>query len=438
MWAEDLGCTRYREAQEAYLGTEIRAWRSTPEAATERWVILSAKYGFLEPDHPIADYDVTFGRPSSGPISLESLRAQVLYQRRWKDGCRLRDFDLVIVHGTADYWKACKFAFKGVAEVRPAGSVPSAVALPGVVSHDACRRVAAALRGLPRLVFENFDRAEPEWRVLELLAGWSDPQAVVAAIGFALCDYKLEAGGAAAYWEDVYAALRNNVEPKSSGALRAVIEEVLRRPVSASQTQQKRARIGRLLDPRFLQTVKGRSFEEIGSDPVALWRSLAETMNQPMHAKTIVFAMKMVDLLHRVRTGAYISFETPLPIVADLRIARVSYSSGIVAPPPGLPVLTAVERAARLLAGNRDVHLDAWQTVANEAGGLNLFRVDSLVWQLSAPIYSWRQQPAKVVPEVVRILRRRGASPETAKTVASALAGRLVAVGDAVGHRTEL
>lgn len=41
-----------------------------------RWVVLSAKYGFLDPWHPIGNYDVKMGDETA--VSLECLKAQAL------------------------------------------------------------------------------------------------------------------------------------------------------------------------------------------------------------------------------------------------------------------------------------------------------------------------------------------------------------------------
>jgi len=51
------------------------------------WVILSAKYGFIEPDHPICRYDIVLGSP--GSISDETLKAQVYQTRFWRSEYRL-------------------------------------------------------------------------------------------------------------------------------------------------------------------------------------------------------------------------------------------------------------------------------------------------------------------------------------------------------------
>ena len=46
-----------------------------------KWLILSAKYGLIEPWHPIENYDITLGQ--EGAITDEKLRNQVLYGEFW-------------------------------------------------------------------------------------------------------------------------------------------------------------------------------------------------------------------------------------------------------------------------------------------------------------------------------------------------------------------
>jgi Family of unknown function (DUF6884) len=64
-------------AREAYVGSPFKVNRGYAEAvAPGRWLILSAKYGLLDPDQLIDDYDVSFNRPASGPIETGALAAQ--------------------------------------------------------------------------------------------------------------------------------------------------------------------------------------------------------------------------------------------------------------------------------------------------------------------------------------------------------------------------
>ncbi len=55
--------------------------RAYAEHFADQWVILSAKYGFLDPDTEIRNYNVTFLKSSTHPISVDKLRRQVPQMR---------------------------------------------------------------------------------------------------------------------------------------------------------------------------------------------------------------------------------------------------------------------------------------------------------------------------------------------------------------------
>lgn len=66
-------------AAAAYTGTFYRLARAYAEEFADRWVILSALHGFLDPDDPVpGPYDVTFRRPRDPRcVSVRRLRKQV-------------------------------------------------------------------------------------------------------------------------------------------------------------------------------------------------------------------------------------------------------------------------------------------------------------------------------------------------------------------------
>jgi hypothetical protein len=95
-------------ARNAYIGAPFKVNREYAERFSDRWVILSAKYGFLAPDDIIpGPYEVTFKRRSTHPISADALRAQV--SERAFDR-----FDEVIALGGVDYRIRVEEAFSGV------------------------------------------------------------------------------------------------------------------------------------------------------------------------------------------------------------------------------------------------------------------------------------------------------------------------------------
>ncbi|NHV97614.1 MAG: GIY-YIG nuclease family protein [Thaumarchaeota archaeon] len=110
IWGENTSADAYVPAKDAYTGEDFKKWLKREEADKYPWLILSAKYGFIEPDHPIGNYDVTFNDEKSGPISDETLRRQVLYQERL--GRPLRSFSKIYVIGSSTYFEKVKNAFK--------------------------------------------------------------------------------------------------------------------------------------------------------------------------------------------------------------------------------------------------------------------------------------------------------------------------------------
>jgi N-glycosylase/DNA lyase len=263
--------------------------------------------------------------------------------------------------------------------------------------------------------------------VLVRLSTWSHPRGLLAALVFALTDYQLGTGGANAYWHEIGGLLPNGKELASAKELLKVLEAVVARPVSARMEDQKLARIRRLLQSSFVAAAKAGSLAQLGQNPIPLWYALADAMEQSRDAKTIVFAMKIFDLLHRVSTGRYASFGDAVPIVADLRIARLSFSAGLVTPPPGTSVTAAMSEAGTLLQRDQSVFIEAWSSVSRQAGGLNLFRVDSLAWQLAQPVYDYRHDREQARSTLADILRAVGMPVQIAADLGSELTAALPA-----------
>jgi hypothetical protein len=85
VWDKQGEVRLYVDAERAYTGRSIStflgAW-SDLRSSGFRWLILSAKYGLIEPQHPIHNYEVTFSLPKTGPISQTSITAQFCRQQR--------------------------------------------------------------------------------------------------------------------------------------------------------------------------------------------------------------------------------------------------------------------------------------------------------------------------------------------------------------------
>lgn len=98
-------------ARDTYTGGPFLMNREYAERFGNAWVILSAKYGFLRPSDQIpGPYNVTFKRPSTGPVALATLRVQALQMD-------LDQFDEVLGLGGKEYRAAITGAFEGTSVI---------------------------------------------------------------------------------------------------------------------------------------------------------------------------------------------------------------------------------------------------------------------------------------------------------------------------------
>ena len=194
-------------------------------------------------------------------------------------------------------------------------------------SIERANAVGLALGQLGSQVFANFDRSEPEWPVLQRLAAWPDRAlARLTTICLGITDYQLGAGAAAGYWKAVMMEIERRA-PSNPADVIEFMARVCRHPVSSRLADQKLARVEKV--------IRAWESEQVTSQPVELWRWLAVTLGQPEEAKTVVMAMKLVDLLELAGSGNYLDFGAEIPLPIDLRIARISLTSGLIAPGRG-------------------------------------------------------------------------------------------------------
>lgn len=93
-------------AKDAYTGPLFRLARRFAETYGYPWIILSAKYGFIEPDHVIpGNYDVTFRDPKTNPVTVDILRRQVEEKKLYR-------YQKLIVLGSKYYVDMVRRAFQ--------------------------------------------------------------------------------------------------------------------------------------------------------------------------------------------------------------------------------------------------------------------------------------------------------------------------------------
>ena len=93
-------------ADEVYIGPPFKVNRAFAQKFADKWVILSAKYGFISPSFVIPEnYDVSFNDPVTNPISLSELKAQAKEKG-------LENYDVVIALGGKNYTEIVKEVFR--------------------------------------------------------------------------------------------------------------------------------------------------------------------------------------------------------------------------------------------------------------------------------------------------------------------------------------
>jgi hypothetical protein len=98
------------QAKDVYTGSPFVMNRRYAEKYADRWVILSAKYGFINPNFSIAEpYDVTFKKKSTDPVPIEKLRKQIKKMR-------LNSYSTIVGLGGVDYRRQITGAFDELAD----------------------------------------------------------------------------------------------------------------------------------------------------------------------------------------------------------------------------------------------------------------------------------------------------------------------------------
>lgn len=117
------------KARDAYIGTPFKVNREYAENFSNEWVILSAKYGFINPDFIIPEnYNVTFNNTATNPITIEQLKDQVRE--------RLTKFGKIVALGGKTYTNMVPAAFEqtGAEIITPTAGLPIGRAI-GIVKN---------------------------------------------------------------------------------------------------------------------------------------------------------------------------------------------------------------------------------------------------------------------------------------------------------------
>jgi len=290
----------------------------------------------------------------------------------------------------------------------------------GVINYERIKSVASAISSLGWDMITKLDELEPEYVTLKKFYDSCQDlrPLLVVGLGTAIIDYQLGVGGAHALWgalDKVLAKFNYNVKNLSEAKI--VLSELLKYPVNARLRNVKLRRINRFFESGFAKYLWNEAWQYYNSNPMKIWRRLADAMHQKMSAKTIAFAMKVMDLISLIITGSYADFPKDPPIPFDVHVARMTYYSGIV----NVPALTgdASERYSNIVRV-------AWSLVAEHVTKLlsrrvSVLRIDSLIWQLSKVAASGGYVRSSAQRLIAKYLLSAGAPEHAAAQVAEEL-----------------
>lgn len=274
------------------------------------------------------------------------------------------------------------------------------------MNQNRCRIVADAIASLSYDGIVKFDEEEPEYKTFSTLSEevGDEPHRTLLGICAGTADYQL-AGDAQIFWNELERATLDHGQLISTRDVKEILGKFMEADVNARLNQQKRTRLIKLFDNEFADWFI-ETYGEV--DPLTVWENLADALNNPMKRKTIVFAMKVYDIIHLIENGSYLDFPQDIPIPCDLQVERVARTSGIID------------------SESEDEVMSAWAEVASQVSSelgksISLLRIDSIVWQSGQIIgkHEPNQQASKQA--LVEHFEEVGIETDRTETLAEAL-----------------
>ena len=261
------------------------------------------------------------------------------------------------------------------------------------IDEDRVRVVGEAVGDIGWDGFLRLDMREPEFKVLSEIYRRIGDSRVVVVLGLAtgIVDFQLGPGGAPRLWNTLLQFVsRRGFKLSSLDDVRNVISDFLKDPVNARVRKIKCSRVEKFFNSGFAQYLWGKGLDYLAENPKEVWYGLAGALNNRPQQKTIVFTMKVLDLITLIVKGCYAKFPPNIPIPLDMHVARMALTSGIVEHRwAGKLTSTIVEE---LMSRNPQVFRNAWakvsQHVSEKIGKhISLLRLDSLIWQIGRKAY---------------------------------------------------
>lgn len=224
-----------------------------------------------------------------------------------------------------------------------------------------------------------FDLQEPEYDcILELKDEISEPALINLITGACMINYMLSTGGADAFWP----ALLDSVHKKDYdveapfGAYKTLKFFLNNYKVNNRINNARNKRLDKWYESGYSEWI----LEHYKRDnPIKTWIALSKSVESDMYKKTIMVAIKQLDIASLAYTGNYLSFpygRVPLPI--DLQIRKIFGMGGMIPPSEEQKVNKSARLAGHKFVERLDENLDLTTTS---------FRLDSLLFQAGREVF---------------------------------------------------
>ncbi|MBP1448772.1 MAG: N-glycosylase/DNA lyase [Thermoproteus sp.] len=230
--------------------------------------------------------------------------------------------------------------------------------------------------GLDRIL--ELEKKDPQYlAICRLCKARPEAEAARLAMLNALVSYKLSGRGEE-HW-DYFS--KYFTEHKSSDICKSFIEYIKRSPYLA---------LGR--DGRTRRALKACRYSPNLDDLLRSWRELADVLGAEGDAKTIVFAIKILNYVYMCCRGRArpAPFEIPIPV--DYRVAKLTSCMGLVDIGP--------EEALR----RREEVQRIWSRIA-EASGVPPLHIDTLLW-LAGRVVLYGDRAYELPTEFLALIKR--------------------------------
>jgi len=224
-------------------------------------------------------------------------------------------------------------------------------------------KLAKILGRIPLDKWDEIVRQEPEWIFMkEFLKPFGFGKFSVLMVMAGLNDFQLKGKAEMAYWPRLKDHLKKKLIPANLNEMKDILIEFYR---DEKKAELKINRVYRFMTSQLAERLWRSRPIDVSRDFLDIWRDLANTMRQPLEAKTIVFAMKCLGITLLMVGETSFNFEE-IPIPVDFRVKNFSKRLGVY--------------------GDEEIRgfwKNVLETIRDEKP-INMIHLDSLIWQIGS------------------------------------------------------